>query len=131
MNILDENIIDSQRWLLRSWRISVRQIGYEVGRQGVDDEAIIPLLHQLRRPTFFTRDSDFYEHTLCHTGYCIVHLAVKKDEVANFIRRLLRHPEFDTQTKRMGKVIRVSHTRLLVWRLHTEQEIHVAWNKTD
>lgn len=30
MNILDENISVSQRQLLRSWRISVQQIGYDV-----------------------------------------------------------------------------------------------------
>ncbi|MGH7887185.1 MAG: amidohydrolase family protein [Candidatus Binatia bacterium] len=30
---LDENISDSQRQLLRSWRIRVHQIGHEVGRQ--------------------------------------------------------------------------------------------------
>jgi hypothetical protein len=37
MNILDENIPESQRQLLRSWRIRVRQIGYEVGRRGNSD----------------------------------------------------------------------------------------------
>ena len=31
MNILDENIIDNQRRQLKSWRIFVRQIGYEIG----------------------------------------------------------------------------------------------------
>lgn len=35
MNVLDENIPDNQRQLLRSWRIHVRQIGHEVGRQGM------------------------------------------------------------------------------------------------
>ena len=127
MNILDENIIDSQRQLLQSWRISVRQIGYEVGRQGMKDEAIIPLLHQLRRPTFFTRDSDFYNPHLCHAEYCLVYLAVKKDEAATFIRRFLRHPEFDTEAKRMGAMIHVSHSGLSVWRLHAEQEVKVDW----
>jgi hypothetical protein len=46
MNLLDENIPESQRQLLRSWRIRIRQIGDEVGRKGMKDEAIIPLLHQ-------------------------------------------------------------------------------------
>ena len=59
MNILDENIPESQRQLLRSWRIRTQQIGHELGRRGMKDEEIIPLLHQLRRPTFFTRDLDF------------------------------------------------------------------------
>lgn len=59
MNILDENIPESQRLLLRSWRIRTQQIGHELGRRGMKDEKIITLLHQLRRPTFFTRDLDF------------------------------------------------------------------------
>ena len=80
MNILDENIIDDQRQSLRRWRISVRQIGVDVGRSGMQDEEIITLLHEYNRPTFFTRDDDFWEPTLCHAGYCLVHLAVKKKD---------------------------------------------------
>ncbi len=33
MNILDEQILENQRQLLRSWRIPVRQIGYDIGRR--------------------------------------------------------------------------------------------------
>lgn len=53
MNILDENILESQRQLLLRWKISFRQIGYEIGRKGMNDEEIIPLLLALRQPTFF------------------------------------------------------------------------------
>ena len=52
MNVLDENISVIQRQLLRSWRISVRHIGYDAGRNGMTDEEIIPFLLTLRRPTF-------------------------------------------------------------------------------
>lgn len=128
MNILDENIIDSQRQRLRHWRIAVRHMGYDVGRQGMKDQEILTVLHRLRRPTFFTRDEDFYTSRLCHGQYCLVYLAVAKDEVAPFVRRLLRHPEFNTVAKRMGTVIRVSQVDLSVWRLHTEEVLHVAWN---
>jgi hypothetical protein len=48
---------------------------------------------------------------------------VKKQEAAEYTRRLLRHPEFDTVAKRMGKVIRVSPMRLAVWYPHAEKEI--------
>jgi hypothetical protein len=37
MNILDENIIASQRQRLRSWRIPVRQIGIDIARKGLQD----------------------------------------------------------------------------------------------
>jgi len=47
--------------------------------------------------------------------------------VAPFVRRLLRHREFDTVAKRMGTVVRVSHVDLSIWRLHAAQAIHVAW----
>ncbi len=129
MNILDENVLKDQRQLLQSWRIAIHQIGYDVGRKGMQDDEIIPLLHQLRRPTFFTRDRDFYDRSLCHARYCLVYLNVEKYEVAIFGRRILRHREFDTKAKRMGAVIRVSHAGLTVWRQHTEQEIRFDWTK--
>ena len=127
MNILDENIPESQRQLLRSWRIRVRQIGYEVGRGGMKDDRIIPLLHLLKRPTFFTRDVGFYDHRLCHLHYCLVYLAVSQYEAASFIRRFLRHPMFNAQTRRIGKVVRVSHAGIRVWRLHGAGEERLRW----
>ena len=127
MNILDENVPKNQRQLLESWRIHVRQIGFNVGRRGMQDDEIIPFLRQLSRPTFFTRDEDFYERRLCHTKYSLVYMAVGKYEVAIFARRLLHHPEFDTQAKRMGGVIRVSAAGLSLWRLHGESEIRFNW----
>lgn len=42
MIILDENFPESQRQLLRGWRVPLRQIGYEVGRKGMQDEKILP-----------------------------------------------------------------------------------------
>ena len=127
MNILDENVIDSQRSQLRSWHIAVRQIGYEIGWKGMKDREIIPLLHQLNHPTFFTRDGDFYHLRLCHASYCLVFLDVRKQEVALFVRRVLRHPAFNTKAKRMGKVIRASHTGLSLWPLYARTEDHLAW----
>jgi len=129
VNILDENIIDNQRRLLNSWRIPVRQVGYEVGRKGMKDHEIIPFLHQLNQPTFFTRDDDFYERRLCHAGYCLVYLDVRKEEVATFVRRVLRQQAFKTKAKRMGNVIRASHVGLTFWKLHAEKEANLDWEK--
>jgi hypothetical protein len=127
VNILDENIIASQRQLLRSWRIRVRQIGYDIAQQGISDEQIIPFLLQRRRPTFFTRDLGFFDRRLCHRRYSLVCLAIEKHEVATFVRRVLHHGELDTQAKRMGTVIRVSHRGLRVWRLHADTERSMEW----
>ena len=48
-------------------------------------------------------------------------------EAATFVRRLLRHREFNTQAKRMGKVIRLSTVELSVWEIHREKESNFAW----
>jgi hypothetical protein len=127
MNILDENAPEDQRSLLQSWRIPIHQVGFDVGRKGMQDEEIIRFLHQLRDATFFTRDLGFYDRRLCHSGYCLVCLAVGKDEVAVFVRRVLRHPELDTKAKRMGTVVRVSHAGFSIWRRNVQKGVYINW----
>lgn len=129
MNVLDENIPEDQRQLLRSWRIRAYQIGRDIGRLGLKDEQqIIPLLLKLRRPTFFTRDLGFFDRKFCHARYCLVCLAIEADESASFVRRVLRHSRFDTQAKRMGRVLQVSQMGIRVLHLHREEDI-VHWQE--
>jgi hypothetical protein len=127
VNVLDENVAEGQRLLLRRWRISTRQIGVDVGSGGMADEEIIPLLLELRRPTFFTRDADFFRRDLCHARYCLVWLDVRIGETADYVRRFLRHPEFNTQAKRLGTVVAVAPSGMSVWRLRVEREVHLEW----
>jgi hypothetical protein len=127
VNNLDENVPSNQRQQLEYWRIRVRQISVNVGRRGMQDEEIIPFLHQLRRPTFFTRDEDFYDRRLCNDRYCLVYLAVGKGEVAYFVRRVIQHSQLDTQGKRMGAVLRVSSAGIYIWRLHSATEECAEW----
>lgn len=129
VNILDENILKDQRQALLNRHVPFRQIGYEVGRKGMKDDEIIPFLLRLRRPTLFTLDLGLYNPHLRHAKYCLVCLDVDDDEAAIFIRRLLRHQEFDTQAKRMGTVIRVSSVGLSVWRLHDGKEMRFNWTE--
>jgi hypothetical protein len=127
MNILDEDIRADQRDLLQQHRIAVRQIGHDVAHNGIKDQQILSFLHQLRRPTFFTRDRGFYDHRLCHPGYCLVWLDIDKREVGDYVRRVLRHPRLNTQAKRMGTVIRVSSVGLHIWRRDSEAEM-ASWS---
>ena len=127
MNVLDENISVIQRQLLRGWRMPARHIGYDVGRKGMTDEEIIPFLLTLRRPTFFTLDRDFYTPDLRHARYCLVFLDASREECAHFVRRLLVHPELDTQAKCMGTVVRLSYAGPCVWRLHAPAEVSFRW----
>lgn len=128
MNVLDENIVATQRELLRSRKIHFRRIGGEIGRAGMKDRSeIIPLLHTLRRPTFFTRDHDFYKSELCHAGYCLVFLDVAFDEAADFICRFLRYAAFRTQTQRRGKVVRVHHSGVSYWQVNVRKVHVLSW----
>ena len=127
MNVLDENVRADQRELLRDRRIPVRHIGHDIVSKGIQDDNIIPLLLRLRRPTFFTCDSDFYQRRLCHPRYCLVYLAIDDLSVAVYVRRVLRHPSFNTEAKRMGTVIRASSSGLTVWRLHAGQQETASW----
>jgi len=128
MNILDENILLSQHDQLRARKVHFRQIGMEIGRSGMKDRNdIIPLLHTLHRPTFFSCDHGFYRAQLRHAGYCLVWLDVLDDEAAAYIRRLLRHQAFRTQAQRMGKVVRARHSGVSYWHLHERKERIVNW----
>lgn len=127
MNVLDENVPESQRALLRRKRVAFRQIGHDLGRKGMNDDDIISLLHELDRPTFFTLDGDFYDRRLRHAGYCLVHLDVEDEDAAEYSRRLLRYRELNTKAKRMGSVIRVAPAGLALWRIRQDQERRLAW----
>jgi len=126
MIVLDENIPEDQRLLLRSWRIRAYQIGRDVGRAGIKDEQIIPLLLKLRRSTFFTRDLGFLDAKLSHPRYGIVCLAVEPNEAASLVRRFLQHPSFDTQAKRLGRVMRVSQVGIRVFQPGGQEEM-LTW----
>lgn len=127
MIIIDEHFPESQRQLLQRWQLSFRQIGYEAGRSGIKDEEIIPFLLQQRQPTFFTLDAGFFKRNLCHAKYGLYYLDVEQYEAAAFIRRVLRHPSFDTHAKRMGFVARISHTGFTLWQAHGDSKLHIGW----
>ncbi len=40
MNILDENILNDQKRLLKMWKIPVHQIGDDMGWKGMQDEGV-------------------------------------------------------------------------------------------
>lgn len=127
MNLMDENITIDQRDILQRWRIPFRHIGTDEARKGIQDDEITSLLRHRRSVTFFTQDSDFYLKRLCHPKCCIVLLNVDEAQTAEFIRKFLRHSEFQTQAQRMGKVVRISQETIHFWRLHGEAEETIHW----
>lgn len=127
MNLLDENFPADQAKLLNEWRVPHRQIGCDISRYGIQDSNIIPVLHRLKRVTFFTQDEDFFKHRLCHRAYCVAWLDVKPGETAFYLRRFLQHPDFNTQAKRMGVVTRGSREGVHFWRRGQTQKFFVSW----
>jgi hypothetical protein len=72
-------------------------------------------LHSAKEPTFFTRDLGFFRRRLCHPNYCIVVLAVPVSETATYIQNLLRYPHFKSKAKRVGKIVKLSTRKILMW----------------
>lgn len=116
MLIIDENISEVEVWRLREWRIHVRLVS-EVAVKGIADENIIPVLHRLKRPTFFTKDRGFWDRKFVHPGYCIVLLDIPEHEgqLAEYTRRFLRYPVFASNARRMGRIIRVHVQAIEFW----------------
>ncbi len=127
MNVLDENVIHSQREKLRQWRIPSRQTGTELARSGTQDQEIIPLLLRLKGPSFFTRDFDYFQAQLRHPRYCLVWLNVRPDKAAFSVRRFLRHRNFCTHEQRLGKVVRVHVDGLEYWEHGQASLCRVQW----
>ena len=128
MLVLDENLPADQRQLLRRWQIHFRVVGVDMGTSGDDDDNLLPVLNHLPQPTFATLDRNFFRYDWAHAGYCLAWLDVRRREAAEFIRRFLRHPVFDTQAKRMGIVARVHADGIQFWRLGDRTRQTTRWH---
>ena len=115
MILLDENIRQDQGVQLRRWRAPFRHLVDDIAPAGTKDPDIIPLLHRLKQPTFFTHDRDFFQQRLAHPAYYLVWLDVFDGEAARFIRALLKHERFNTAAKRRGLVARAHHDGIHYW----------------
>ena len=120
-------MIESQRTQLRRWRIPVCKVGRDVGRKGMQDPEIVPLLRTFHRPTFVSWDRDFFDRTLCSDRFCLVHMDVRPLQIADYVRRLLRHHEFKTWSQRRGRVIRVAPSGISVWQARSPRMTRIPW----
>jgi hypothetical protein len=126
--ILDHNIPNDQAAQLQRRRVRFRQIGFEVGRPEWDDQQeILRFLHATKQITFFTRDLGFFRAPLRHANYCLVALTVPVLETAQYISKLLRHPDFNTRAKRNGRVVRVSTKSIAFWEIGRMQQRTIHW----
>ena len=117
MIVLDENVSENEIWRLREGGIAPRVIGVDISLKSLSDENIIPLLLRLKKPTFFTRDRDFWKMELCHARYAIVFMDIPdhEGEIARYIRLFLRQPMFKTSGMRLGKVFQLQPSGVRYW----------------
>jgi hypothetical protein len=52
---------------------------------------------------------------------------VAANEMAEYIRKFLRHPQFNTHAKRLGKVIKVTPTHIEYWEVKRSGKIRINW----
>ncbi len=82
----------------------------------IKDEAIPELLRQAAQPTFVTiNTSDFWKRIEPSRGYCIINVDLPKErirEIPALLQRLFRSSEFKTKAARMGKVVRLTPSRI-------------------
>ncbi len=128
MILLDENIIAPEREKLRRYKLSFRQIGVEIGKQGLKDlNDILPLLHQLKKATFFTLDEDFYRADWCYQNYALAYHDVFPEQTAEYVRRFLKQSSFRTKSKRMGKVFHIGYSGIRYWEINKPDVIKADW----
>lgn len=131
MILLDENIRQDQAIQLRRQRIPARFLVENFARTGIQDPDIIPLLHRLKQPAFFTHDRDFFRRGLVHQNYCLVWLDMYDGKAAEFIRAFLKHESFNTAAKRMGIVARVHHQGIDFWQRNRAALQHARWIRSE
>jgi hypothetical protein len=127
MFVLDENVSELEVLRLRKAGIRVRLIGDEVARIGDADENLLPILLRLKKPVLFSQDKDFFQLKWLHEDYALVWLDVHPNVVADYVHQFLRHPEFDTQAKRMGVVARVGASGIRYWRGRNRELRQTKW----
>lgn len=126
MFLLDENISELEALRLRRAGVRVRRIS-EVVRIGTSDADIVRALRRLKRPLLFSQDEHFFQLKWLHAQYGLAYFDTSPTEIAEFARRFLGHPEFNTQAKRMGLVARLSSSGVSFWRAGDTQLRKINW----
>ena len=93
----------------------------------MQDDEILPLLRQQRHATFITRDRDFFKKRLCSDRFCLAYLDVDPLQVAEYVRRLLRHREFRSWSQRKGCILRVATRGISAWRIRVPHMSRHNW----
>jgi hypothetical protein len=125
-HVLDELVGNQYYSELQRW-LSIVKVGDGFGWKSMQDDEIRRELHSSGK-TFHTQDKGYYHPIHRHHAYCLVYYDVTDKELVTYIRRFLRHPQFNTHAKRMGNVVRVTTQYIEVWSLKSENREIIEWN---
>jgi hypothetical protein len=100
-------------------------------RTVIKDEAIRSLLLTRKNPVFVTiNSSDFWRKIEPHPRYWVVCFPFpieRQNEIPDLLLRLLRHREFGTTGKRIGKIIRVTEREIQFYGRSEPSPKKVGW----
>lgn len=123
--VLDEHV-DIEWYQQLKQRRAFNKVGNGFGQKGLQDEEILRELHGSGE-TFHTQDQDYYRRQYCHSSYCIVYYDVDGSQLVASILRFLRHKDFNTHAKRLGKVIKVSLQHIEYYQVRQPGKVQVSW----
>jgi len=112
--VLDEQLLgrDLEVALVRWYRGPILCITDLRPGTVIKDDAL--LLRQQHQATFITiNESDFWQKVRIDTHFCVVCFALpdsRAGEIPVLLRAVFRLAAFQTKARRMGKVLRVTHT---------------------
>ena len=116
MLMLDEQLLghDLDTALARWYRGPVLFITDLRPGSVIKDDAIPVLLRQQHQATFVTiNESDFWQRVTIDRRFCVVCFALpdsRASEIAQRLRAVFKSSAFRTKARRMGTVLRVTHT---------------------
>ncbi len=133
MIVLDENLDELRVRAPLAARYQGKVVSVRELRPGtvIKDEAVPALLCQHRHATFITTNvSDFWRRAPAHARYCLVCVPLptdRQEEIPELIFRFLRHEQFRTARRRMGKVVRLSRSEIFYYETGRHAVVKLAW----
>lgn len=94
------------------------------------DDRLLQVLTHLNKPTLITIDDDFWDRRYCDRRYCLLYFVLPEEQQSHIpaiLRRLFRLEPFKTKAARMGKVARITFTKVSFWRLGSDKLYTIAW----
>jgi len=116
--VLDEQLALDQVLLpIRKWA-SIKRIDELRSGEVIKDDRVASILQRIRHSTFLTIDGGFWKSHYCHHQYCIFYFSLRDDQqkqLPELLRKVCQLNEFKTKRARMGKVVKITKSKIEYW----------------